>query len=614
MEVDTCDIIIANPGHIIGELITGYVRLKLFSPMYFKDVYVKIEGMAQTYWIEIREYEVEVNGKKEKRKQEIRHDYYYKFYESSPFFGYDEKHHLDGKMVRELAPGVYKFPFTARVPEDLEVPVFFKYDIKSYYRMYAVIQRQARTALTSDYYRLPFCIQKNYKPKVPYEANRSSSNMPVKLTISNKEPSLGEWIEGQIECSNDHTTKLDMWMYIESRHIYHDTNYYDKTETKFFEPVRSKAKVVIPFRIQVPIDFTVTVHYGEFHVNSKLCLHGGTALHGVNIEIPLTIRAYVTDKNLMYERSIVAGHKRDFDETIPFYGGQDYPSPAYYKIVNDKLPIGVERFVSKDGDRYYVSHFTRKTSITDEMTLPSRFSYPLYNAMTLPEGWSYGKNGFDLFFVNHNNQTTQWEDPRPENERFIPHIKMEKDATLEIELIQGIAMPMRSLFLPSVYAYAFNNKKRRISTKTIKSTMDPVFVEQKKLIIQLDKERMNVNLYFYDKFKFKNDKYIGCIVFDLQYFPPNTLVEGWFQLDCCGNTSIPSTGKIYLKALYRIDSETNIPHVLVNGESFLTEDYYPNTEKMRKQLKKQEKKRENKRFSDNPMSFVDDEIYCEVPY
>ena len=58
--------------------------------------------------------------------------------------------------------------------------------------------------------------------------------------------------------------------------------------------------------------------------------------------------------------------------------------------------------------------------------------------------------------------------------------------------------------------------------------------------------------------------------------------------------------------------EPTIPSIVLNGNSLLNRDYYPNIPASRDQIEKQNRTRKKYSMKENPMKIINDEIICEV--
>ena len=220
---------------------------------------------------------------------------------------------------------------------------------------------------------------------------------------------------------------------MKTKHIYRGEK--TKIHKIFFKRnVKSdEPQSIVEFDITIPIDTPVTTNYQEFVVNSKIIVRFGS--NGIKMKREINVHSSITDPLIMRERSKSIGFERDFNENIPFNGAHSIPPPHYQEITDIDLPIGIEKVKTIEGKQYYVSHFTRTTSYTPDMKTECEYPYPFYQFVQLPSGWAMGTDLEEIYFIDHNTQTTQWEDPRPFEQRIIPHIQSNLDATFEIELI-----------------------------------------------------------------------------------------------------------------------------------------------------------------------------------
>ena len=106
----------------------------------------------------------------------------------------------------------------------------------------------------------------------------------------------------------------------------------------------------------------------------------------------------------------------------------------------------------------------------------------------------------------------------------------------------------------------------------------------------------------------QKNKCFGVVPFDLQYFPPNVVIQDWFQLDCCGDELLPTTGKVLLRVCYNINNATELPEMIINGKTEMDKDYYPNSTIVTQQITLQNKKRKEFGLSKNVMRITEDNI------
>ncbi|ELP88392.1 hypothetical protein EIN_228950, partial [Entamoeba invadens IP1] len=134
-----------------------------------------------------------------------------------------------------------------------------------------------------------------------------------------------------------------------------------------------------------------------------------------------------------------------------------------------------------------------------------------------------------------------------------------------------------------------------------------------RLSFEVSKDRTNVMVYMYDRHRIGFDVFMGAVNFDLQYFPPDVLIQDWFQLSCFGQKDTAVTGKVLLRVCYRVSQNANCVFVDIQGKSPLLRDYYPYTHFLIEQIEKQNKARKDKKLCSNTMMMFEGQIVCNNP-
>jgi E3 ubiquitin-protein ligase NEDD4 len=96
---------------------------------------------------------------------------------------------------------------------------------------------------------------------------------------------------------------------------------------------------------------------------------------------------------------------------------------------NDDLPDGWERRFAPDGRPYYVDHRTRTTTWNHPLpppVAPRPQPSPIHStgdSIPLPQGWEERSTSDGRpYFVDHNNRTTTWNDPRLAVPNVVPAV------------------------------------------------------------------------------------------------------------------------------------------------------------------------------------------------
>jgi len=102
-----------------------------------------------------------------------------------------------------------------------------------------------------------------------------------------------------------------------------------------------------------------------------------------------------------------------FNENIrPVISNQDQNQLLQNQNVNNGLPPGWEQRITPEGRVYFVDHENRTTTWNDPRTTMNRNQQAAYNK-PLPSGWEMRRNDKGrIYFVDHNTKITTWDDPR----------------------------------------------------------------------------------------------------------------------------------------------------------------------------------------------------------
>ncbi|XP_077988397.1 E3 ubiquitin-protein ligase NEDD4-like isoform X2 [Glandiceps talaboti] len=117
------------------------------------------------------------------------------------------------------------------------------------------------------------------------------------------------------------------------------------------------------------------------------------------------------------------------------------------------LPEGWEAQKAPNGRWFFIDHNTRQTSWTDprlsNRAIPNLRSQAMYRPRSnpelgpLPPGWEERVHSDGrIFYINHNNRTTQWEDPRLQNPKIAgPAIPYSRDYKRKYEFFRSRLRP-----------------------------------------------------------------------------------------------------------------------------------------------------------------------------
>jgi len=99
------------------------------------------------------------------------------------------------------------------------------------------------------------------------------------------------------------------------------------------------------------------------------------------------------------------------------------PSSSFNQSIDVPLPPGWQSEKTSTGQVYFINHLTKTTTWDDPRqlyNLPSNqneisheLRLKISQSIPLPHNWEEARNANgDVYFINHNNRTTCWEDPR----------------------------------------------------------------------------------------------------------------------------------------------------------------------------------------------------------
>ncbi|KAL7719806.1 WW domain-containing protein [Entamoeba marina] len=474
-------------------------------------------------------------------------------YRSPPISVIDERHGTNSNLEQELAPGIYTFPFVVAFPDNLPSSTSIGNGrVLVWYYINGTIAYSNNTGCSSDSVIIPMCITPKKKPPQPVVMSDSVNGVvEFKLSIADNFPAVGDSVQLNLSCtnhSNQYPVKLSL--HLMSVHDYQNTHFSVSSPSVTFIEVPPRSASSINGALIVPIDMPTTTQHQGFNISTYLVVTGKGAA--------------------------------PFERVAP---------PSYSDIIRGNLPKGIEKIVSEDDDvEYYINHFNRTTSLLPDTHAPCNFPYPLYNSALLPSGWSIASS--------------------PSNERFIPHICHGIKGKLKVEVLKAVGLCALGKNVPNPYVGMIGADDKMVKTNSYKGKLDIKFDKKNKLEVELLFTRTNVIIYVFDKCRIGSDVFMGGVNIDLQYFPPDVIVEDWFGLSCFGDKSITVTGKLLLRVCYRVDHNIDTPLISIKGHSSLNHPYYPNSLPMREQIKKQQQMRTKYKMGDSPMINYEGVLMC----
>ncbi|KAL7713135.1 WW domain-containing protein [Entamoeba marina] len=592
-------ITLTHPGHLREESIRGFVTVKVNSATLISNVDVYVEGKTRTH-ITRRHPDSNSNP--------IVKDFDEVFYTSPPYSTFDDFHSSSLSKIIELAPGEHSYPFSFNLPTNLPSSLFFP-NANCYlkYDLYARVHLKTDEVIISNPYTIPLCLSSTPHTPAPHSFTFNTPNTDIIVQISDTTPTLGDTLHLSMTCMNRTSKTLDITANLVSTHTFRTTVIKMKSDPVSFTSSPPEQSTRVAY-LTVPLKMPPTTSTQNFEITNSLEISYFINRKSVIHTIPLIFNIDVTDPLLMSSRAQLFGGKRDFSKVTGFYGIHFRPSPEY-SIIQKDVPVGYEHVTTSTSDTYIINHFTRSI-ISGDFSYP----YPLYNSTLLPHGWSMGSEYGETYFIDHNTCSTSWQDPRPNEERVIPHIKLGKTAKFTVEVIEATGLPVLGWGVPDPYVCLLDSDETWKRTDVVKKSLDPSFVGcNNKLEITLDSKRGNVVIYLFDYHRISFDVFMGGVEFDLQYFPQDTVIDDWFGLSCFNNKNNPVTGMVHLKVCYRVNESIRPANIQVCGKTELNEVYYPFTAMIEKQIEKQNTTRKSLGTNKtNPMKVLDGKIVCLI--
>ncbi|ELP86191.1 hypothetical protein EIN_329180 [Entamoeba invadens IP1] len=591
------DITLTHPGQVLGEQIRGFVTAKAIL------IYTRTVTTYST-----------VNKRRVAHHHTVTEHVNTKVYQSPDFPVIEELHNHNISLTTELAPGKYDYPFVFQLPQGLPSSQFFTgRNVSVTYQISAKVISKNNSTTKSSGFVLPVCISTQRHIPRPKMFVDNTAPLSIQLAIDDEIPAVGDVVTGTLQLRNDSQHNVTMTASFCAVHTYRNTRCEVFSGTTAFPVFGPRSTNSAPFNMSVPIDIPLSISNDPFNVSNYIKIDGSYGGKSFQMLCPIQIGCDMIDPRMMCERAAVFGGRRDFTKATAFYGKHFRVPPHYENITNPNLPIGVEEIEGVDGQNYFVSHFSRQCSFTPDMQNGCNIPYPSYNSAMLPPGWAMGMDYGETYFIDHNTRSTTWVDPRPMEQRIVPHIALNKTATFTVEIIKATGLPILGWGFPDPYACVWDEKQKWVSTGVVPKSIDPVFTKNNTLSFKVEKDRRNVMVYLYDKHKITYDVFMGAINFDLQYFPPDVSIQDWFQLSCFGEKETAITGKVLMKVCYRVNEDVNNVAVDIIGKSPLLQDYYPYTHFIMDQIEKQNKARTEKKLPENSMMMCEGKIICRNP-
>ena len=580
---------ISNPEYRLGEDIFGFVTLNIEEPTFIKEINVFIEGYCFTNYTTKQRKNIFQNGNEKKTIITPTHAKIFLF-ASDKVSVNDEKHNIHDKCITEFAPGKYHYPYTMKLPES--IPSSFTFPEKDnvcleYYVIAESVDKDGKK-MYSKGERVPICVNPcRHNPQQRIFMS-SSDIYEMKVIVSDETPAVGDVIDVQMICKNNAKGLMKLNAEFLAVHKYKTIVKKYSVECLEFSTIQVKDQIDEVIKVQIPPDFPISFSYNNFEVKTYLRIIGEAGRRSVDVSFELKIGYDIVSMENIDKRIQSFGGRRTIISGRDDFSYHFRQPPKYDLISSYMYPNCVERIILPNGEDFYVSYLTSQTSDSPEMLTPSKYINPCYHCVGLPQGWSIGKDFGEWYFIDHINKVTQWQDPRPMNERVVEHISKGINAVFEVELLEVVGVPVHGVFVPNTYARMMDYDGKWKETSCGENNLDPKFTKNNKIAITVGTNRRNVVLYFNNYLGFAiKPMYLGGINFDLQYIPSNVIFEDWIQLDAFGNNHFSVTGKALIRFCYKTMFINETYAYKIYGHSNVFNDYYPNSYLMQEQIDKQ---------------------------
>ena len=479
----------------------------------------------------------------------------------------------------ELTPGIHRFPVAYQIEqEQLPSTTLFPnpyYSLKYFILCEVVDVNEKR--ISSKLYQVPLCYRSEPINYIPLKTTKrySDDSCSFELNLNTWRPSCGNVVSVNMRYKNKQLSSAEISMFIKT-YIYsesrishlNDTEYCEETEPLLIGTVGSRDTQDLSICYEIPVTIQSVVYNSEFNVFHQLVIRQKKMFSSPkDVSFDIDINCTIPDKKVQRERmKLYTINNGEMTSRI----SQKFQPPKYVTLVDSQLHPGIEKIIPFDEEMkpYYVNHFNRSTSYSPNSNEVCEKKYPFYESLLLPPGWSVGKTNGQRFFIDHNSQTTTWDDPRCDEEFVLPHSHVDDESLFSIEILETKNFVKNGLFSDHFYASIMNEKKKWISSKLF---TDGIQNEKKRKILstRLSSERMNIILHFF-KYQFmRKDIFSGEINFDLMYIPPNTVIEDWFDIKESRNNhrkdSNEIIGKVLLRICYKIGKNHDCDKIVVDG-------------------------------------------------
>ena len=477
----------------------------------------------------------------------------------------------------ELTPGIHRFPISYQIEQDgLPSTTIFqnhKYSLK-YFAFVSVVDSD-NNKKESESYQIPLCYRSNPLTFIPLQLTKrfSDDSAKIELTLNTWRPSCGNTLSVKVNCINKQICALEIYLYIRTI-MYSESRISDLKDTEYIEettPVQigsipSRSTKEISALFEIPITLQSVVYNREFNVFHQLIVKTKKFL-SQDKEIPfdIDINCTVPDESDQHRRMVM--YTVNDSVSLSHYQ-QPIDLPNYEDIVDSELLAGVEKILPFDeqSQPFYVNHFNRLTSCYPDRIENCGKDYPFYESLVLPPGWCTGIISGQRFFIDHNNRTTTWDDPRSAEELFLPHSKGNINSYFTIEIIETKGLIKKGLIPEKLYVAIVNEKKKWISSKFLENGIQEE-KKRKELSINLKDERVNVCVQFFKYHLFFKDTFKGEINLDLMYIPQNTYIQNWFDVKSNENSQSKVIGQVLMKICYHVGTVEEKNTITVEGYS-----------------------------------------------
>ncbi|KAL7720203.1 Arrestin C-terminal-like domain-containing protein [Entamoeba marina] len=246
-------------------------------------------------------------------------------------------------------------------------------------------------------------------------------------------------------------------------------------------------------------------------------------------------------------------------------------------------------------EKFYVDHLNRSTMLTlDDLSTIAPFPYPNWRSVLLPPGYATYYYHNSLCFVNFNNRTISYYDPREPHSRKPPHALTNEplEIVLKINKISGLPIveskePIVSIGFLDYSDLTDKKGQKPFIIKSQTPSFEPDFPIQETVLTGFVNNRMNILLKIFQEKTFSEVVY-GYVNVDIQYLPMGVEITDWFPIFAPTSASI-GMGQVNISVAVRNRVDKQVTPIVVDCVSKMTKMWYPMSKAVKDALKNEEK-------------------------